>query len=545
MSTGPSGALDLGEGGLDRRLVGDVQAHARDALVCGRLEVAGDDLGALREQRLGDALADAAGGAGDQGHAPLEAVQPHARRVVHSRYPPRLEWFPTLPEEGGGSQAREDSRGGWRAAPLGSDGLHHVGATVADLDRSLAFWEAFLGRARRFKTVLDRPYLGQILGFPGVQIDAAFVDLPGGVILELLDYRLPDRVPHTDDTRHPGNVHLCFRVEDADAAWRHAVACGARPVNPDGPVELDGGPNKGAKVAYLRDPDGISIELFQMPPHLVERRYERLPAATLERLREEAPLAYVPIGPLEHHGPHLPMGVDGFSAHELSLRAARISGGVVLPATLPGDGLPRPARHADVLQRARRALRRGDDPAALQPRLPRRRAAQRPRPDGPASTCSSGSARSRRRRCPGLRTYALHWLELAAATHEGLRGRAPRPGRPRGRGGDLVDAGDPARVRPHGAPARRPRRPAPARRLRRRPARRLGRARHGAPGGRRRAAGRAGLAPGRRRGRRRARRLPALRRPLLARAAAARRPRRATPTARRCSWPTRAPHRGC
>ena len=35
--------------------------------------------------------------------------------------------------------------------PLGSDGLHHVGATVADLDRSLAFWEAFLGRARRFE----------------------------------------------------------------------------------------------------------------------------------------------------------------------------------------------------------------------------------------------------------------------------------------------------------------------------------------------------------------------------------------------------------
>ena len=222
--------------------------------------------------------------------------------------------------------------------PLGSDGLHHVGATVADLDRSLAFWEPFLGRARRFKTVLERPYLGQILGFPGVQIDAAFVDLPGGVILELLDYRLPDRVPHTDDTRHPGNVHLCFRVEDADAAWRHAVDCGARPVDPGGPVELDGGPNEGAKVAYLRDPDGISVELFQMPPHLVERRYERVPAATLERLREEAPLAYVPIGPLEHHGPHLPMGVDGFSAHELSLRAARISGGVVLPATYLATG---------------------------------------------------------------------------------------------------------------------------------------------------------------------------------------------------------------
>ena len=31
------------------------------------------------------------------------------------------------------------------------------------------------------------------------------------------------------------------------------------------PVMIDCGPNKGAKVAYLRDPDGITVELFQKP----------------------------------------------------------------------------------------------------------------------------------------------------------------------------------------------------------------------------------------------------------------------------------------
>jgi creatinine amidohydrolase/Fe(II)-dependent formamide hydrolase-like protein/catechol 2,3-dioxygenase-like lactoylglutathione lyase family enzyme len=308
--------------------------------------------------------------------------------------------------------------------PLGSDGLHHVGATVADIDRSLAFWEPFLGRARRFKTVLERPYLGQILGFPGVQIDAAFVDLPGGVILELLDYRLPDRVPHTDDTRHPGNVHLCFRVEDAAAAWRHAVACGARPVDPGGPVELDGGPNKGAKVAYLRDPDGISVELFQLPPHLVERRYERLPAATLERLREEAPLAYVPIGPLEHHGPHLPMGVDGFSAHELSLRAARLSGGVVLPATYLATGcldLPGTLTFSNEL------VERFAAETIQQLHARGFRAVVLLSGHGPMDLIHllKRVGKDQEAALPGLRTYALHWLELAAATHEGLEDAQP------------------------------------------------------------------------------------------------------------------------
>ena len=75
--------------------------------------------------------------------------------------------------------------------------------------------------------MLDRPYLGRIVGYPGVKIKAAFVDLPGGVVIELLDYQLDGRVPNTDVTANPGNVHLCLKVDDAAQAWNHAVACGA------------------------------------------------------------------------------------------------------------------------------------------------------------------------------------------------------------------------------------------------------------------------------------------------------------------------------
>lgn len=144
-------------------------------------------------------------------------------------------------------------------------GVHHVGATVADMDAALAFWEAFLDVRARFRGLLSRPYLGRSVGHPGVEIDAAIVDLPGGSVLELLDYHLDGRAQGDDDTKHPGNVHLCLDVADAGAAFARAVSLGARPVNPDGPVEVDSGPNRGARVAYLRVHDGISVELFQRP----------------------------------------------------------------------------------------------------------------------------------------------------------------------------------------------------------------------------------------------------------------------------------------
>lgn len=143
--------------------------------------------------------------------------------------------------------------------------VHHVGMTVASLDDALGFWEAFLGVEARWRTVLDRPYLGRHVGYPGVSIRAAFVDLPGGNILELLDYQVAERRPLPDATANPGNVHLCLRVDDAGAAWTRAVACGARPIVPDGPVDVDAGPNAGARAAYLRIHDGITLELFQPP----------------------------------------------------------------------------------------------------------------------------------------------------------------------------------------------------------------------------------------------------------------------------------------
>ncbi len=144
-------------------------------------------------------------------------------------------------------------------------GLHHVGLTVADLDRSLAFWQALLCVEARFRGTLDQPYLGRHFGYPGVAIEAAFIDLPGGALLELLDYEVEDRRPNDEATANPGNVHLCLTVEDADEVWQRAVSLGARPVNERGPVDVDAGPNRGARVAYLRDPDGITFELFQLP----------------------------------------------------------------------------------------------------------------------------------------------------------------------------------------------------------------------------------------------------------------------------------------
>jgi catechol 2,3-dioxygenase-like lactoylglutathione lyase family enzyme len=149
------------------------------------------------------------------------------------------------------------------AAPLAR--THHIGMTVESVDAAAAFWGAFLGQSPRFRGLLDRPYLGRHVGYPGVAMDVAFFELPGGVWLELLDYKVAGKAALPEATANPGNVHVCLATDDIDSAWKKAVSLGARPIVPEGPIDVTHGPNTGARAAYLRIHDGITLELFQPP----------------------------------------------------------------------------------------------------------------------------------------------------------------------------------------------------------------------------------------------------------------------------------------
>ena len=61
------------------------------------------------------------------------------------------------------------------------------------------------------------------------------------------------------------------------------------------------------------------------------QRWEELSATELVEALRQTSLVYVPIGTLEFHGPHLPLGMDAIHAHEFCLAAAEQTGGVVMP----------------------------------------------------------------------------------------------------------------------------------------------------------------------------------------------------------------------
>ena len=68
--------------------------------------------------------------------------------------------------------------------------------------------------------------------------------------------------------------------------------------------------------------------------------YEELTPSEFKERLEKCPVAYLPLGTLEYHGPHLPLGTDLLQGRALFTRAAEMFGGIVMPGITFGIDRP-------------------------------------------------------------------------------------------------------------------------------------------------------------------------------------------------------------
>jgi lactoylglutathione lyase len=145
--------------------------------------------------------------------------------------------------------------------------LHHTGLTVRDLDRSVAFYRDVLGMDVVFEQEKQGGYLAEIVGYPEAHVRMAHLAFAGETQrIELFEYVEPPSRGEAGEPRDVGITHVCLRVDDVDELYERMCAAGAAPLS--APVLVDTGANAGGRGVYLRDPDGILIELFQPRPEV-------------------------------------------------------------------------------------------------------------------------------------------------------------------------------------------------------------------------------------------------------------------------------------
>ena len=144
--------------------------------------------------------------------------------------------------------------------------VHHTGFTVSDLDQSVAFYRDLLGCEVLATQEKKGGYLAAIVGYPDAHVRMAHLRVPGSEhVIELFEYLAPAGDRADVEPRNVGASHLCFIVGDLPALYDSLRARGVTSLV-SAPVEVDTGINRGGLALYLRDPDGITVELFQPPP---------------------------------------------------------------------------------------------------------------------------------------------------------------------------------------------------------------------------------------------------------------------------------------
>jgi catechol 2,3-dioxygenase-like lactoylglutathione lyase family enzyme len=140
-------------------------------------------------------------------------------------------------------------------------GVHHFALTVADAERSIAFYRQF-----GFELVSDREiegdYIEEITGVPDAHVRITHLNAFGHN-LELVQYKRPHGADHARDLPDVGSAHICLLTDDLDAVCAYLHARSVRFRSP-GPVTTTSGPNKGGRGVYVEDPDGNAVEIVQL-----------------------------------------------------------------------------------------------------------------------------------------------------------------------------------------------------------------------------------------------------------------------------------------
>ena len=134
---------------------------------------------------------------------------------------------------------------------------------VLDLERSLRFYEDVLGLERLFQPEdVTGPGFGKATKIEGAKIRYAVLRVGTGTsFLWLIQFLNPKAKPSQQRVADTGAPHVAFRVDDIDEAKAKLESKGAK-FNSD-PIRVDDGPLSGRSFAYLLDPDGIIIEIFE------------------------------------------------------------------------------------------------------------------------------------------------------------------------------------------------------------------------------------------------------------------------------------------
>ncbi len=142
----------------------------------------------------------------------------------------------------------------------------HIGLTVSDLTRSIAFYRDVLGLKFVGQMRMQGEATDKLFQRENCIVDVAYLngsDELQAPPVELLHFVAPECEKMENSLFKTSISELCFYVEDIDATYQNLLAKGVEFLSEPQLFDFSAENLGKSKAVYLKDPDGIILELLQ------------------------------------------------------------------------------------------------------------------------------------------------------------------------------------------------------------------------------------------------------------------------------------------
>lgn len=144
--------------------------------------------------------------------------------------------------------------------------IMHVGVTVQDMDRSIAFYRDILGLTFQGEILMEGPETDALFDRKGCKARVAYLNGSDHVMappVELIQFVDEPCRQDPADLMKTSISEICFRVQDLDSVYQHLIANGVECLSAPQSFDFTAAGFGKSKALYFKDPDGIILELME------------------------------------------------------------------------------------------------------------------------------------------------------------------------------------------------------------------------------------------------------------------------------------------
>jgi len=141
--------------------------------------------------------------------------------------------------------------------------LYHYGYSVVDLEKTIEIFKNELGLNKISKREISLPYVSDLVAKSGARAKIAFIELPDGKFIEILEWENSQNRNHQIKIFDVGAQHICLNVTNINFWWNKIKDSSNIETVSTSIVEVETGPNAGARVFFARIFENLFIEFFE------------------------------------------------------------------------------------------------------------------------------------------------------------------------------------------------------------------------------------------------------------------------------------------